>query len=286
MQGNIDQIHIDVDFLSKINPPRSSKNIESLEKVASYIETEFSKLDCVIDNQYFTVEDFEYRNVIATFNPGKKKRLIVGAHYDVSGENPGADDNATGVAGLLGCARLINEQKPEFDYRIDFIAYTLEEPPYFGSSKMGSAVHAKSMFDSRVKILGMICLDMIGFFSDEPGSQGYPYEEMRNVYPDKGNFVIVAGKDSQEKFADQITNSFLQHSGIKAFAITDPRLNSLLSISDHMNYWKYGFRAVMITDTAYERNPNYHAKTDTIDTLDFVKMAEVIKGCYHAIISF
>lgn len=286
MQENIDRIYKDVYFLTKITPPRSHKNYESLEKVASYIEIEFSKLDCVIENQFFKVEDYEYRNVIATFNPGKKKRLIVGAHYDVAGENPGADDNASSVAGLLECARIVNDQKPKLDYRIDFVAFTLEEPPYFGSSKMGSAIHAKSMFDSRVKVLGMICLDMIGYFSDEKGSQGYPYEEMRSEYPDIGNFIIVAGKESQKKFADQITNSILEHSEIKSFTITDPRLDSLLSLSDQINYWKYGFRAVMINDTAFERNPNYHAKTDTIDTLDFVKMAQVIKGCYYAIISF
>jgi acetylornithine deacetylase/succinyl-diaminopimelate desuccinylase-like protein len=105
MQVNIDRIYNNVAFLTKINPPRSHKNIESLEKVASYFETEFSKLDCTIDNKYFKVEELEYRNVIATFNPGKKKRLIVGAHYDVAGEIPGADDKTSAATGLLEFSR-------------------------------------------------------------------------------------------------------------------------------------------------------------------------------------
>jgi len=284
MKVNKNQIYKDVDFLTRIKPARNYKNIISIEKAASYIENEFRQLDCVVENQYFIVDNKKYRNVIASFNPKKKKRLIVGAHYDVYGEFPGADDNASAVAGLLETSRLLDIHKPELDYRIDFVAYCLEEPPFFGTSEMGSAVPSTHLFDKKIEILGMLCFEMIGYFSEEPNSQDYPISGMDTIYPNKGNFIIVAGKNEQEDFGQKIAMNIQQNSNIETIFIADPRLDELLGLSDHFNYWKYGFNAVMINDTSFMRNPNYHQSSDTIDTLDFDKMAEVINGSYYAVI--
>ena len=285
MTADTERMYRDVEFLTSVYPYRNHKNHESLEEAASYIENEFRKLDCVPENQYWEVNGNRYRNVIASFNPESKKRLIVGAHYDVCGDIPGADDNASAVAGLLECARLFDARRPDIGYRLDFVAYCLEEPPFFRTPDMGSAVHARSLLPFRNDILGMICLDMIGCFSDEPGSQDIPLRDLRRTFPDTGNFIIVAGRSHQKGFAEKVTGLISEKCSVPAFTVTDPRLNSLLELSDHLNYWNYGFNAVMINDTAMLRNKNYHEYEDTIEKLDFVKMAEVVNGCCHAITS-
>ena len=114
----------------------------------------------------------------------------------------------------------------------------------------------------RRDILGMICLDMIGYFSDKEGSQELPpLRDMKGKYPDTGNFIIVAGRKHQDEFAEKITGLIQQDCVVKAFTVTDPRLNELLELSDHLNYWKYGINAVMINDTAKLRNKNYHKES-------------------------
>ena len=174
MNANKEQMYKDVEFLTLIEPPRNYANLDSIDEAATYIEDEFLKLDCIVENQFFTVNGEEYRNVIASFNTGCKKRLIVGAHYDVCGDIPGADDNASAISGLLECARLLNENKPEMNYRIDLVAFCLEEPPFFKTPEMGSAIHAKSLLNKKADIIGMICLDMIGYFSENSGLQKLP----------------------------------------------------------------------------------------------------------------
>nr|GFC84151.1 hypothetical protein [Tanacetum cinerariifolium] len=113
------------------------------------------------------------------------------AHYDVCGEQPGADDNASAVAGLLETARLLQSQAATLRHRIDFVAYSLEEPPFFGTEYMGSAVHAQSLHDAGARVRAMLCYEMIGYFSDEPGSQQFPDAALAARYPSTGNFIIV-----------------------------------------------------------------------------------------------
>lgn len=278
-----ERLYKHVDFLSDIYPARNHKNMDSIEKAASYIEDEFSELDCAVKNQYFAVGGNEYRNVIASFNTNSKKRLIVGAHYDVCGNTPGADDNGSAVAGLLECARMLHEDGSYPDYRVDFVAYCLEEPPYFGTDNMGSVVHARSLMGDRENVIGMICFEMIGYFSDKKGSQDYPLKSLKNSFPDTGNFIIVGGRNYQAGFAKKITGLLREKSEVPAYVITNPALDGLLSMSDHSSYWKYGFNAVMINDTSMLRNQHYHQESDTIDKLDFDKMTEVVKGCFNAI---
>lgn len=168
------RLYKDVEFLTTIRPFRNFQNLDSLKKVCDYIKEEFKKAGFTTEDQKWIAEGNEYTNVIASYNAHKSKRLIIGAHYDVCGDQPGADDNASAVAGLLETARQIAEAKPDIDYRIDFVAYCLEEPPFFATENMGSYVHAKSLSDNKIEVLGMICYEMIGYFSDEPNSQPYP----------------------------------------------------------------------------------------------------------------
>jgi Zn-dependent M28 family amino/carboxypeptidase len=290
---NQDRLYQDVLYLTSIDPPRNYQNLDSLENIAQYILQTFEKLDCKTDIQSYLavhpqlVPDGQvYKNIIATFGPDTQERIIIGAHYDVDGDQPGADDNASAVAGLLEIARLIDELKPVLKYRVDLVAYCLEESPFFYSEFMGSAVHAKSMKDQNIPLKAMICLEMIGYFRDEPNSQKFPIEAMKAIYPSTGNFITVVGRDGQENLTQQIKQRMLEGSTIDVQSLTaPPQMLKDITRSDHSNYWNQGFEAVMITDTSFLRNPHYHQKTDTIDTLDFKRMAEVVKGVYWALVN-
>lgn len=284
MSPSRDRLYHDVEVLTSIQPARNHANLASLNRAAGYITGEFGKLDCRVTVQTFKVERKEYKNIIASFGPEDAERVIVGAHYDVCGDQPGADDNASAVAGLLETARLLDAGKPDLPYRVDFVAYSLEEPPYFATDQMGSAVHARSLHQGKVRVRGMICYEMIGYFSDAPGSQGFPDPAMAKIYPTTGNFIIVVGKNGQEAFWSKIKTNMQAHSEIGVQSISMGSTQGLGGLSDHRNYWQYGYPAVMINDTAFLRNPNYHQTSDTIDTLDFDKMVQVVRGVYAALI--
>lgn len=181
MKARKDRLYKDVDFLTSIKPERNFQNLKSLQRVCDYLKKEFLSMGATPEEQTWIAEGAEYKNIIASYNSAKERRLIVGAHYDVAGNQPGADDNASAVAGLLETARLVFADKPALDYRIDFVAYCLEEPPFFGTDLMGSYVHAKSLYDSNADVIGMICYEIIGYFSDKPNSQPFPIPEMAKL---------------------------------------------------------------------------------------------------------
>ncbi len=281
---NIQRLYADVKKLTSVQPSRSIENPGSLNEISAYIESQFKELDCRVQIQPFKVAGKEYTNVIATFGPVEGERLIVGAHYDVYNDQPGADDNASGVAGLLELGRMLHRLKPQLRFRIDLVAYSLEEA-YFDTPWMGSAVHAQSLVDEGVKVKCMICLEMIGYFSEKPGSQGFPVSLLKAVYPTTGNFIGVVGKLWDRRLVKNIKVFMLQAADIDVCSINAPTSLWGANLSDHLNYWKNGFDAVMITDTAFLRNHNYHRVTDTIETLNFQEMAKVVKGVYWTIVS-
>ena len=278
------RLYADVKWLTSVNPPRHAGNISSLNQVADRIAQIFKTLRCRTEMQPFPVEGQEYRNVIASFGPDDGPRIVVGAHYDVCGDQPGADDNASAVAGLLEIARMLDRQQPTLKYRVDLVAFSLEEPPYFATEHMGSAVHARKLQQQRILVKAMICLEMIGYFSDKPNSQQFPDERLSQLYPHTGNFIIVVGKTGQEAFTAKIKQLMKPHAKVGVESINLPTSMGLAGLSDHRNYWPYGIDAVMINDTSFLRNPHYHKKSDTIDTLNFDKMAEVVKGVYGALV--
>ncbi|MEA3462862.1 MAG: M28 family peptidase [Bacteroidota bacterium] len=278
-----ERLYRDVDFLCAIRPYRNYKNLDSLEKASSYISGEFASHGYKPVEQLWEAEGNEYKNIIASYREEKERRLIVGAHYDVAGDQEGADDNASAVAGLLETARLVSENQPALDYGIDFVAYNLEEVPFFTTEKMGSFIHAKSLYESGVNVRGMICYEMIGYFSDEPGSQKFPSEEVARMYPDTGNYIVVVGIEKCREFNARFFGLMTECAEIAVERIDFPDSNELAARSDQRNYWTFGYDALMINDTSFMRNPNYHLASDTIDTLDFDKMTGVVSSCYHAI---
>ncbi|AXT63700.1 peptidase M28 [Aquimarina sp. AD10] len=262
--------------ITKSKVYRNHTNIEQLNKIADYIKTEFSKYSDEVSFQEYSVENRKYKNVICSFGLEHKKRIVIGAHYDVCGNQEGADDNASGVVGLIELSRLLQGKKT--NYRIDLVAYTLEEPPYFRTNKMGSFIHAKSLHDANIDVYGMISLEMIGYFSDVPNSQHYPVASLSSIYGNKGDYITLVNKSNKQKFARDFCSIFKNNKTIKTTIFDNPMSLESVELSDHLNYWKLGYDALMVTDTAFLRNKNYHRNSDKMETLDFDKMAKVIDG--------
>lgn len=274
-QADSQNLHQHVDFLTSLRPYRNYKNLESLRKTADYIEDHLTKVGLPTSRQSWEVKGNVYENILASYQPQKAKRFIIGAHYDVYKDQPGADDNASGVAGLLEIARILCRQKPELEYGIDLVSFCLEEPPFFRKKEMGSYVHAQSVFDQRQEIIGMIALEMIGYF-EGPESEESPDQKL----------LMVSGIKKYDAFNKRISQ-LLRTSGYidsRRLSFADDYRNN--GPSDHRNYWKFGYPAAMIIGTGGSRNPNYHRETDRIETLDFKTMTKAVNAILYALINF
>jgi Zn-dependent M28 family amino/carboxypeptidase len=270
--------------ITKREKARHFANPEVLDSVADYIYREFEKSADSVYYQTYRANGTTYRNVIAVFGSKNEKRIIVGAHYDVCGNQEGADDNASGTVGLLELSRML---KGKIIYnRIELVAYTLEEPPFFRTDYMGSAIHAKSIEPIKDKVLGMISLEMIGYFSDKKNSQEYPLGILKWVYGGKGNYITLVRKSAAGKFVKKFIKKYKKTKQIKSKKFAATRSLPGIDFSDHLNYWNIGIDALMITDTSFYRNKNYHKETDTMETLDFARMAKVIDATYQVLVSY
>ena len=266
-------------------PPRSDVSKDLLQS-ADYIAEQFKQFNARVERQVFTVRGVEYQNVIGHF-PGQKTdraKVIIGAHYDVADSLPGADDNASGVAGLLELARIYSTRPPA--HPTELVAYALEEPPYFRTEHMGSFHHAKRLVDNGENIKMMVCLEMIGYFSDEKGSQDYPAKFMASLYPDTGNYIALVSNFDNAGLTRNFKKAMLANAWLPVESINAPAIVPGIDFSDHQNYWKFDIPALMVTDTAFYRNKNYHTENDTPDTLDYRKMAAVVDGVYYSIEQF
>lgn len=281
--GSVDpeRLEAHVRTLSEKLSPRDESRPESLDRVAAYIRREFESARGRPSEQTYQVGARTYRNVIATFGAETRERIVVGAHYDAAGPLPGADDNASGVAGLIELAHLLGKGNPPV--KVELVAYTLEEPPFFRSEYMGSAVHARALKKEGAQVRAMFSLEMIGYFSDAPGSQRFPISLLRLFYPTEGNFISVVGKVGQGLLVRRIKGAMLEASSLPVYSISAPRSIPGVDFSDHRNYWEAGYPAVMITDTAFYRNPHYHTAADTAEKLDYKRMAQVVEGVHAAV---
>lgn len=262
---------------------RNYKNTAALNKTAAYIHDVFSRYADTVFYQHYPVKGVEYKNVIGCFGPAGKPVIVIGAHYDVCGNQDGADDNASGVVALLELARMLKGK--ELNYRVEIVAYSLEEPPYFETEFMGSYIHAKSLHDSNTPVYGMICFDMIGYFSDEKHSQTYPVKLLKIFYGSRGNYITAVNTFGKGRFARRFTRKFRKTDEIRVKKITAPNTLVGIDLSDHQNYWKYGYSATFITNTAFYRNKNYHTTGDTKEKLDLVRMSYVINSIYYAVVN-
>ncbi|WP_223787741.1 M28 family peptidase [Marinicella meishanensis] len=262
-----------VRFLSE-QTNRSHNQPEGLAAASAYIEAELMAMGLDPQQQAFDVYGQSHHNIVVRLGPVSPELIIIGAHYDAYDEMPGADDNASGVAGLLELARLLQQHPPSG--AIELVFYTLEEPPHFRTEHMGSYVHAQSL---QQPVQLMISLEMIGYFSKQPGSQHYPTILMDWLYPDQGNFIAVIDQLWSTQ-GQKLKNTFNRYTTLPAFSVNAPSQLPGVDFSDHLNYWALDIPAIMVTDTAFYRNRNYHTAADTFDTLDYDKMAQVVLGVF------
>lgn len=259
--------------------PRRSDDANKLAFTARYIKHQLSQYG-EVQEQVYEVWGIPYRNVSVTIGPESQQRIVIGAHYDSFRGTPGADDNASGIAGVLELAKLFSAQA--LDIPIQLIAYTLEEPPYFRSQDMGSAVHVKQLKADNIEVIAMISLEMIGYFTDAPGSQDYPVPLMSLIYPKRGNFIAIVGNMSGMGLVRQTKSTMQSVMSVPVYSINAPSIVPGVEFSDHLNFWNRGYPAIMVTDTAFYRNKAYHSENDTWDRLDYEKMGKVVKGVYAA----
>jgi hypothetical protein len=273
-----------VRMLSETFSPRDATHPDNLDRVAAYLRHEFMQVQGRVSEQPYIVAGRTYRNVLALFGPDTKERIVVGAHYDTAGMQPGADDNASGVAGLIELASLLREAS--LPLCVELVAFTLEEESHLFSAPMGSAVHAASLRQHNIPVRVMFSLEMIGYFTDAPHSQRFPLPFLTTVYPSQGNFIAIVGDLSQGLVVRQIKQAMRSASSLPVHSLNAPRFVPGVDFSDHRNYWQAGYHAVMVTDTAFYRNARYHTDHDTAATLDYERMAMVVQGVYAAVLAF
>ena len=283
-QSDTERIQKHLTAITKTKGFRNFEDTVTLNKVADYIFTEFSQYADTTYYQTYTVDNINYKNVICRFGTKQQKALVViGAHYDVCGEQEGADDNASGITAILELARLFS--RSNLTRPIELVAYTLEEPPFFGTQSMGSYIHASELKKLNTPVYGMVAVEMIGFFNDDEGSQSYPFAPMKLFYGNKGDFILLTKKIGHGQFVKDFSKQFYNAKTIKTKSLTSPGMIKGVDFSDHRNYWALGFDAMMITNSAFYRNHNYHKSGDKMDRLDFKRMAGVIDAIYYAIIN-
>jgi Zn-dependent M28 family amino/carboxypeptidase len=261
--------------------PRNFTAPESLERCADWIASRFRRAGLDVRAQRYSIREGEFRNVLGV-RPGtdpSRGLTIVGAHYDAFFQAPpGADDNASAVAVLLELADTLPEEPPRGTQV--FAAFVNEEPPFFSGPDMGSARYARSLAEEGARVELMIALDLVGYFSDEPGSQSYPAGLLRPFYPSRGDFIAVVGDLGAGRWIRRVKRGMRSAGTIPVRSFRGPRLIPGIDWSDHYWFRRLGLPGVLVTDTAYLRNPNYHLPSDTPETLDYERMAALVQALH------
>jgi Zn-dependent M28 family amino/carboxypeptidase len=262
---------------------RSYQDISKLEHAAHYISGQFTLFGYQVSQQPFPFRGNTYHNIVAeipgTASPAKV--LVIGAHYDTVSRTPGADDNASGVAGLLAMARTL--AGAPLAHTVRFAAFGLEEPPAFRTENMGSYHYARSLREKDEPVEGMLCLEMIGYFSDRNGSQRYPLPFFSMKFPSVGNYISFVGNYRSRAFTERFAKSFQKAVDLPVVTLNAPAIVIGIDFSDHWSFGKFGYHAFMVTDTAFYRNPHYHDPTDLPETLSYDNMAKVVQGLTSAV---
>ena len=279
--GSEKRLYDHVHHLSATIGSRSVLEEDRLDRAKEYILAVLRDQGIPVGLQTVEYEGRPYHNLIVTID-GVERRdetVIIGAHYDTVEGTPGADDNASAVAVLLELCRALRDFRPERTIKLIF--FTLEEPPAFNTSRMGSTVYASQARERGETIHGMIALEMVGYYTDAEGSQAFPLPGMGQMYSNRGNFIGVVGNLPSRELVTSVAGALRRASPLAVESLAAPAVVPGISFSDHGSFWKMGYRAVMITDTAFYRNPNYHTARDTIETLRFDRMAELLRGMVH-----
>jgi len=250
---------------------------EALAAVARYLDNELSAMGYAPAAQRFAAGATEVRNIEVELPGGARATevIVVGAHYDSVSGSPGANDNATGVAAVLELARLMRSRASARTVR--FVLFVNEEPPYFKSEAMGSPRYARRSRERGENIVAMFSLETLGYYSDRPGSQSYPFP-LGLFYPSQGNFVAFVSNLASRALLHEAIAAFRRHASFPSEGVAAPAFIPGVDWSDQWSFWKEGYPAVMITDTALYRYPQYHSAQDTPDKVNAERLARVVSG--------
>ncbi|HSE00654.1 MAG TPA: M28 family peptidase [Burkholderiales bacterium] len=261
-----------------------------LEASAQYIEKTLAGLGHALAVQRYTVPDnqrvsrpAEVRNIEVELRGGARASeiVIVGAHYDSVFGAPGANDNGSGVAAVLELARLLKEANSARTLRC--VLFVNEEPPFDQTAAMGSRVYARRSRERGENIVAMFSLETIGYYSDAPGSQRYPFP-FSLFYPSTGNFIAFVSNLSSRALLHESLASFRRHASFPSEGVAAPAFVPGVDWSDHWSFWQEGWPALMVTDTAPYRYPHYHLAGDTPDKVDYERLARVVSGLHRMLL--
>lgn len=271
------RLKVHVSFLAEKIGERNVIAYQALQNASQYIEDFLKGQGYEVKSQEYTTQGKKVRNLVAEIPGGSRASeiVVIGAHYDTVYDCPGADDNGSGVAGLLELARRLKSAHPSRTLR--FVAFVNEEPPWFQTEHMGSMVYSRRAKEQHENIVAAISLETIGMYSDAEGSQHYP-SGLGLFYPTKGNFIGFVGNLSSRKLVREVVRSFRAGSKFPSEGTATPESIPGVGWSDHWSFWQENYPAIMVTDTAPFRNRNYHRPTDTADTLNYERMARVVNG--------
>ena len=253
-----------------------NNNRAKLRKAEDYVTARLKAAGCKVEFQEYSAGGVKVKNIICVKTglsaPGEI--IVVGAHYDTF-NNPGADDNASGVAGMIELAEYAAPK--EYARTIKFIAFANEEPPFFKKEGMGSAVYAKAAAERKDDIKAALVLEMIGYFSEEKRSQRYP-PLIGAFFPAKGNFIAQISNFKSRKLAGRIDKVFKEATKLPLRTASLPSFVPGVDFSDHRSFWGAGYPAMMFTDTSFYRTPHYHKFSDLPETLNYAYMAAFLDG--------
>ncbi len=276
--GDIHQLYKHVEHISVHIGSRSVYEYDRITATKDYITSCLEDVGIVPTLHSYYYDGKEYSNIVVSITGAKlpDETVIIGAHYDSVYGTPGADDNASAVAILLEMSRILKSFSPARTLKLIF--FVNEESPVFRSKYMGSYVYAMEAKARDENIKSMISLEMLGYYSNKKGGQTFPLPLMNLIYPSTPNFIAIVGNLSSRSLVEKVKISLNENSGIPAETLSTVSFIPGIDFSDHRSFWKMGYPAVMITDTAFYRNPNYHTARDSIDTLDFNKMSDLLRG--------
>jgi Zn-dependent M28 family amino/carboxypeptidase len=272
-----DRLRSHVEALAADIGERNLWRYDALNASAQYIDNAFAALGYPVQSQEFAARGESVRNIEVAL-PGtsdRRQTVVVGAHYDTVRGSPGANDNGSGLAALLELARLLKGRRLPRTIRL--VAFVNEEAPFAYTAEMGSRVYARRARSRDEDIVAMLSLETIGYYSDVPGSQHYPFP-FSLFYPDTGNFIGFVGNSPSRNLVRGAIASFRQHVRFPSEGIAAPEWVTGVGWSDHWSFWREGYPALMVTDTAPFRYPYYHVPADTPDKIDYGRLARVVTG--------
>jgi hypothetical protein len=262
---------------------RSGARYPNVVRAAAYIDSVLRSLGYAVVSQEFRAGGRTYRNVEATLAGSAMVRnevVLLGAHYDTAEDAPGADDNASGVAGVLELARVF-ARAPQ-GRTVRFVFFANEEPPWFPTADMGSRHYAKAARARNDQIVAMLSIESIGYYNTEKGSQRYPFP-LNLAYPDVGDFIGFVSNLKSRGLLHRAIAAFRAHATLPTQGAAAPAWVPGVWWSDHWSFWLEGYPAIMISDTAPYRYPFYHSPMDTPDKLDYGRTARVVDGLAHVV---